>query len=99
MKDKDIQLKGKAEHTQDGSSKVERFHIKPNRISRLWWKAQGLIKARPDFAEMSYEEFCQRVDDQWRELAEEQGLDVNDKSLYKEKTEMIPVDEQGKELI
>ena len=99
MKDKNLQLEGEAEYTQDGSSKVERFHIKTNRISRLWWKAQGLIKARPDFAEMSYEEFCRRVDDQWRELAEEQGLDVNDKSLYTEKSEMIPVDEHGKELI
>ena len=44
MKDKDIQLKGKAEHTEEGSSKVERFHMKPNRISQLWWKAQGLTK-------------------------------------------------------
>ena len=86
------------EQTKVEEPKGQKFHLRLNRISRLWYKAQGEVKARPDFAEMSYEEFCQRVDDQWRELAEEQGLDVNDKSLYEEKSEMIPVDEQGREL-
>ena len=44
MEDRSFQLEGKAEHTEDDNSNVQRFHIQPNRISQLWWKAQRLVK-------------------------------------------------------
>ena len=53
MEDKSFQLKGKAEHTEEGSSKVERFHMKPNRISQLWWEAQRLTKLADVHNELS----------------------------------------------
>ncbi len=87
------------EQTKVEEPKGQKFHIQPNRISRLWWQAQGLVKARPDFVEMPYEEFNVRVNNQWKKLAEEHGLDINDKSLYQEKSEWTPVDEQGKKLV
>ena len=34
----------------------------------------------------------------WRALAEEQGLDINDKSLYSEPSTQIPVDEHGNQI-
>ena len=98
MEDKSFQLKGKAEHTEEGSSKVERFHMKPNRISALWWKAQAQVKRQANFPEMSYETFCRQTDIAWRVLAKAEGLDVNDKKLYKEPSTLIPVDEHGNEL-
>ena len=30
MEDRSFQLEGKAEHTEDDNSNVQRFHIKPN---------------------------------------------------------------------
>ena len=87
------------EQTKVEEPKGQKFHLRLNRISRLWYKAQREVKAKPDFEEMSYEEFCRRVDDQWKKLAEEQGLDLSDKTLYDEPSEMIPVDEHGKELV
>ena len=86
------------EQTKVEEPKGQKFHIQPNRISRLWWKAQGLVKARPDFLEMPYEEFNVRVNNQWKKLALEHGLNINDKSLYQEESICIPVDEQGKEI-
>ena len=98
MKDKDIQLKGKAEHTEEGSSKVERFHMKRIRISQLWWKAQGLTKLADVHNELSYEEFTAETNKLWETLAKEEGLDIHDKELYKEPSTLIPVDEHGNEL-
>ena len=98
MKDKDIQLKGKAEHAEEGSSKVERFHMKPNRISQLWWKAQGLTKLADVHNELSYEEFTAETNKMWETLAKEEGLDIHDKKLYEEPSTLIPVDEHGNEL-
>ena len=98
MKDKSFQLKGKAEHTEEGSSKVERFHMKPNRISQLWWEAQRLTKLADVHNELSYEEFCDETNKMWETLAKEQGLDIHDKKLYEEPSTLIPVDEHGNEL-
>ena len=98
MKDKSFQLKGKAEHTEEGSSKVERFHMKPNRISQLWWEAQRLTKLADVHNELSYEAFTEGTNAVWRALAEEQGLDINDKSLYNEPSTQIPVDEHGNQI-
>ena len=98
MKDKSFQLKGKAEHTEEGSSKVERFHIQPNRISQLWWKAQRLVKLADVHNELSYESFTDGTNAVWEALAKEQGLDIHDKELYKEPSTQIPVDEHGNEI-
>ena len=98
MEDKSFQLKGKAEHTEEGSSKVERFHMKPNRISQLWWKAQGLTKLADVHNELSYEEFTNETNKMWETLAKEEGLDIHDKKLYEEPSTLIPVDEHGNEL-
>ena len=98
MKDKSFQLKGKAEHTEEGSSKVERFHMKPNRISQLWGEAQRLTKLADVHNELSYEAFTEGTNAVWRALAEEQGLDINDKSLYNAPSTQIPVDEHGNQI-
>jgi hypothetical protein len=77
---------------------VERFHMKPNRITALWWKAQGLTKLADVHHELSYEEFNEETNKLWKTLAKEEGLDIHDKELYKEPMVCIPVDEHGNEL-
>jgi len=98
MNDRSLQLSGKAEHTQDDNSNVKRFHIQPNRISQLWWKAQRLVKLADVHNQLSYEAFTEGTNAVWKALAEEQGLDIHDKELYKEPSTQIPVDEHGNEI-
>ena len=98
MEDRSFQLEGKAEHTEDDNSNVKRFHIRPNKISQLWWKAQRLVKLADVHNELSYEEFTNETNKMWETLAKEQGLDIYDKKLYEEPSTLIPVDEHGNEL-
>tara|TARA_R110002153_G_C13019135_1_gene467283 strand:- start:59 stop:379 length:321 start_codon:yes stop_codon:yes gene_type:complete len=91
-------MKTNKEQSKVEEPKGQKFYITPNRISRLWWKAQREVKARPDFAEMPYEEFTVRVNDQWKKLALEHDLDINDKSLFEEESMCVPVDKQGNEI-
>ena len=74
MEDKSFQLEGKAEHTEDDNPNVKRFHIQPNRISQLWWKAQGLTKLADVHNELSYEEFTAETNKLWETLAKEEGI-------------------------
>jgi len=98
MEDRSFQLEGKAEHTEEGSSKVQRFRIRPNKIGQLWWEAQRLVKLADVHNELSYEAFTEGTNAVWKALAEKQGLDINDKSLYEEPSTQIPVDEHGNQI-
>ena len=98
MEDRSFQLSGKAEHTEEDNSNVQRFHIQPNKISQLWWRAQRLGKLADVHNQLSYEAFTEGTNAVWRALAEDQGLDINDKSLYNEPSTQIPVDEHGNQI-